>query len=1676
MADIEGALETRGPGKVGKWEQFWFKLADGSLSYYPLDDAARRVPKNQFRLQDVSNLVEDSAKREFAFDFNGVKARFRANDSEEAQRWFVALQARAPVGTRVTKYRDESPRSASPISSPRGDGPTKCFWIQCDTVGSLVSDGQRPGIYAVRSRWRAAADAQETEPRDAVMRPGDVGLEDCFVRQQVLLSTSQNQKTVLVSVVRRDAEESTLIGSCELHVENAAHRIAATYELLNRKGEKIGVTARLKIKQADPTAMTLNVQEQLSPVNSLASTPFSTPVSSQPVHAATSRSERSVSRGPSQRERASTAPRTPRGDAAAADRSANSEYDIPEQWGTPMSTLKSTQANQLATIPAEPVAQAPTFTGSAMFASRSASPHRASIHRASSLRRKTTEEAFDAEQVPPMLDAIIKLLDENRLRVADLFRHPAYNPDFLETRKEELDAKALQGVLQRAGLDFESRSCRMLVRCLDETGSDTVSITELEAAVRARRRGKDKFHEVIRKETTSKLDFARKMSCGHSVNSPEVCMDAISDLLDSKHLRVHDLFRHPQYNPNYLETGSEELDADLMNAVLTKAGLELSLEDVQGLVKTIDEDGSGNISIDELENALRNYRRGVKVWENKDFIDRKDSAMRLQNSRKRSKSAQAAIHVKMYDFHAEKMDRLAQRKLQLQREQDAEITRGIAENRLGTRKHTDMAELHRRQPIQEFKGLQLHDHFKELQARHKERCRQHFVEEQAKIMSTKPEPSYRPSSPDERKQVDDIGDRLYQLAIERREYQKQKQVEHEVEALKVLKKDERVIRPGDQDRCHDLYLDAQNRKEKLEQSAKKHALEEVRYWAEMAERKQKHLPSSQEHEERIEELYKLHKQSQEKMTKMRLQYETLENDKIMATKKQLKERSQSCPAAQILALKVQSRWKEPFELTKEQKDQLQRRRDEATIKKGFGSTTPRKQFGQDLVKPHDYVEKKRASYSMHTHAEHCVQTLNAAVVTRTGRSQVSDEALTKELAGMVPLVEEVLTMYAEAQDNCRTMSTAALDLMQTQRIYNDKELVPDEKGFDFCIEPCPLMQKTENLDQLLTEAEKAHWSLLARIGPQDTSTMSHIDALELIKKRWPSGSRWHNPVAARGATFAYNPGPKTKSSTWAKAFTRYGPTVGTTRHRHMLDLARCTLVFPNQTLLRSGLQQITQDFRVVGIHNYYSPKFQNLLGDRCILVYVIMTEGLDIPHICELRLEEAAYFAARQDSEPILEAIGKRFSEIYDKTTTPPGCIKYLVKHVLTKAKPSHSLAVFRRHMARHYGSSVVAWRRMFGNAPTVSYNNFREVCCQLSLRKDTTQFWTELDPTLAGCISLFDLDPAAVSLLARFYSHLLGSIELEGDTSAAALFEKLASRTPANKPNKPGRLEAHEFRQAVKVFGFSWQEADRIFQYLDFMGGSAHVPPATVTVKDLGWLRSLNELVNIDMAMMTTGEEVPIGVLSAKGVGAAPGSPTAILGSPPLRSTASGSPQDSPTSHSRERPARMSMFLSSEARDFSEQQQAARKDDLQRQTEDASRRIAQGKARRSLMGSPSESSTGHVEDELERDTRHDDADGASSMGSLGSPRSPRSAASPAPGSPVQQERARELSDSESEYDDEESPRNSPRQEAREAAREAPAPEKPHHHHKAAKQGTDEDAGYSHRDSDSEYSDDTQEY
>jgi len=390
----------------------------------------------------------------------------------------------------------------------------------------------------------------------------------------------------------------------------------------------------------------------------------------------------------------------------------------------------------------------------------------------------------------------------------------------------------------------------------------------------------------------------------------------------------------------------------------------------------------------------------------------------------------------------------------------------------------------------------------------------------------------------------------------------------------------------------------------------------------------------------------------------------------------------------------------------------------------------------------------------------------------------------------------------------------------------------------------------------MENADAAHELLMRMVGPK-------LGPREKISELWLPNTEIKAPKASKNALFAYNPGPKSRASAQVKAFVRYGPGEGANRFRHLLDLARLCLVYSDCASLRMGLEQVQEEFEVVDIRNHYVPSAVTLLGERYIEVLVIVKEGLPTPHVCELRLEEEVFFKARIRCAQDLNLVCQGFATMYAHRGVHPGSVEYLARKVLRSPADSHGVRLLRRHLERVYGSSIVAWRRAFGGSPLVAFMKFREACQQLSTtsyQARTVEYWQALDAGRSGCISLFELDPEGVVLLAKLRERMLALMPSENSIDVDQLFQVLSENTGTTKT--VGQLETLEFRKCVRALGFSRVDADRMFSYLDLQGGNQGLSAmkvsrgaAAITPKDILWLLKMPSLVHIDSVMLISAD-----------------------------------------------------------------------------------------------------------------------------------------------------------------------------------------------------------------------------
>jgi len=115
---------------------------------------------------------------------------------------------------------------------------------------------------------------------------------------------------------------------------------------------------------------------------------------------------------------------------------------------------------------------------------------------------------------------------------------------------------------------------------------------------------------------------------------PQVVLGRLQDTLAANHLRITDLIRSRYYNPHFASSHKDTLTASELQDVFSKAGLQLTVPDIRGLMDYIDADHSGTLGIEEIANALRVCKRGQDVKEHDKFKQTKSKIDSMPSQKK----------------------------------------------------------------------------------------------------------------------------------------------------------------------------------------------------------------------------------------------------------------------------------------------------------------------------------------------------------------------------------------------------------------------------------------------------------------------------------------------------------------------------------------------------------------------------------------------------------------------------------------------------------------------------------------------------------------------------------------------------------------------------------------------------------------------------------------------------------------------------------------------------------------------------------------------------------------------------------------------------------------------------------------------------------------------------------
>jgi hypothetical protein len=429
-----------------------------------------------------------------------------------------------------------------------------------------------------------------------------------------------------------------------------------------------------------------------------------------------------------------------------------------------------------------------------------------------------------------------------------------------------------------------------------------------------------------------------------------------------------------------------------------------------------------------------------------------------------------------------------------------------------------------------------------------------------------------------------------------------------------------------------------------------------------------------------------------------------------------------------------------------------------------------------------------------------------------------------DLKKLAAPLRQAVSVYRETEKACENSESSgfrSLCQMPSQRIFQAR-LVPEAFIQTRYTEPDHIRQVEERLDVLLQDAAQAHRLLRQRVAPD---------------QEWSQPSDLCRPGAVPTALYACDPGPKARSQAETKAAVRFGAAEGPRRYRHLLDLARLTLVFANSEMLMAALEGILRQFEVVRVRNYFQTPGR--LGARFLEILVtieVQREGsqVKVPHVCELRLEVRSYQHAHAAVAPHLEDFESRLRAVCTSwPTVDVDEMMYLASSVLAGVPESHELRAFKIKLARSYGSPLGACRQLCSGR-LLTFGRFREICEQVRCRERTFELWSELDAGLAGSVTAFELDPEGVSLLAHFRKRFCQHGKTDEDVKTQ--FCRMKQMAGAKQAD---RLQLSDFRNAGQALGFSAADCQRLFTCLDRRA------VGSLGEAELGFLQRLDTLVH---------------------------------------------------------------------------------------------------------------------------------------------------------------------------------------------------------------------------------------
>eukprot|EP00930_Biecheleria_cincta_P014830 TRINITY_DN12591_c1_g5_i1.p1 TRINITY_DN12591_c1_g5~~TRINITY_DN12591_c1_g5_i1.p1 ORF type:complete len:1613 (+),score=403.60 TRINITY_DN12591_c1_g5_i1:103-4941(+) len=1409
QSSMEGQLEFRaGKGVMGKWETFQFRLTGDVLSQISLED---NDEVQSFELSLASDLALDAPKRECSLQVGPKKIRLRAQDEDDIRRWHEALadaSERQSNAARLDRSKSSKPAEREAKSQvtqmllaiykrlDKEDLRTIDFFRRLNTSGDgyLSSAEFRQGLEQLGHN----IDPQDFQQLIRVLdkdRDGSVGIKEL---DRMLKKAARGEEVMVPGLAEPEPSEAPM----KKQNTQAMTRVkTAAREVLDVPDSQL----------SEATKALRSIHKQLDDDNIRTIDYFRRLDTSGDGYLSKQEFRHGLEQLGYQGSNADF-----KQILKVLDKDGDGTVGIKELNIILKKAARNEEVMQPMAEEEDAPRMEPVSTESSV--ARSATSRRSVVKSVGGQKYTVTPRA-EMSNASKVLLAVFYKLDQNKMRTLDFFRTVDTSGDGLLSRGE------FRKGLTKLGYRCSDEEFDEVMRVLDKDGDGTVSNKELDRALQKVARGEDMLGPKEEEE-----QGVQAMLQVDTVMNVQMRDDEAQTSYMAK-ARWQSQSKGPKTDSRPSRpSGATTEDCPIRQQLKLVATRPENIAILTIVRKCQDdpEEVIGSASID-VNNEKHHEVHVLPIFTEDGQSTGASVRLRVRLKAKKEAKVQIADRASvrkdkasaddggekvdrfqlMYAVHAEK-----QQKLENKRVEDAEKERRKLQDEANALKsaHLVNAQLNPQEAAERL----YRDHA-ETERRRRARQYQKAEEERRLKAEVRQNRKMNRSFSDATLQTSkEAASRLYEHAVNKREAFQRKKEEQDAAEIKELKDmankpckkrtpagDSEAATTTNLQRVEELYAEAEHRRQR------KAALQQKNLESEKAKLAVNTIGKDAKtvNYKRLEELWKEHTDKQQKIATQKSNLHEQEQQKInleietrrKKIKQGLREVSQNGNQPPC--------WQRLYALS--QNDPKNAAKDPPTPKaKAPGSTNV------------DYM----------------LDTMIMALQLRCALVRPPDKKL------LAPSMKGLLNEFKDAFNNCnKGEGCANLASRASQRLFPDGHLLPDFVGWQCVCEPSPIRQVESDLDALMLTAVRAQELLEQMIAPGPLA--------------WRPGDLRSKPAAVPMALFAYSSGPKSQEAAQTKSMVRYGPAEGPRRYRHLLDLARISLVFASCDLLQAGLDIILGHMEVVDVRNNFRTPARS--GNRIVEVLVILEvdkgDGNMMPFVCEIRLEEHNFWQARQKAEPYMQDLCEKVAAHYSAVGRNPEAVGYLSRWLLDTPCESHNLRVFKRHLLRHFGSTIGAWRRVFGSSRLMTFLKFRELCAELKCREHATEYWQELDIGRGGCISLFELDPESMSLLAKFRSRMLALADVSSaeDVDPETLWARLVFTV---RPAREGRLEISEFKLAAKPLGFSTEESMRIFNSLDAAGGHHHSPPAYISKSDLAWLRKLPSYGDLDCIFLSNG------------------------------------------------------------------------------------------------------------------------------------------------------------------------------------------------------------------------------